>query len=336
MSDISLTQPYSEKEKPAMPDLFRLVNDSHAEPVEEEPFVNEAELERFVFDNPQLLGEGIEPVRRQVRCDAGIMDIFAIDTSGEPGRCVIVELKNVPADSNVLLQTLRYASWVVENEDSVRLMLQQEGHSEADIEFDSILIVVAAPEIRSALVDLSGYVVDAFEFDFVEVRRFKGQEGSSVTIDRPQSSSLSAKGIPHDPQEWTWDEYQTHNAHKKWSDEQIELGRALFNGIQEKSKSNGWSLKDVFVKSYIVFKMGGKSVVGLERRWAKGVAVWFALPQQPEETRISDLKDIAESSKTFWRLPEKYFYVNVGDPDFNLDLFNDLFETAYGKAADAS
>lgn len=314
-----------------MPDLFRLVNDSPAKPMKEEPFESEAEFESFVCDNPQLLGEGIEIVRSQVRCDAGIMDILAVDTSVEPGRCVIVELKNEPADDKALLQTLRYASWVMENEDSVRLMLQQEGHNEAGIKFDSIHIAVAAPEVRSTLVDLSRYVVDAFEFDFVEIRRFKGQEGNLITINRPQSLSLSAKGISHDPQEWNWYEYQ---AHKKWSIEQIDVGKALFSGIEEKSKSNGWSLKDVFGKSYIVFKQGGKNVVGLESRWAKGVAVWFPLRQRPEETMISDLRD--KGLKPDWKSREKYFYVNVGDPDFDLDLLHDLFETAYRNAADAS
>ena len=238
------------------------------------------------------------------------------------------------ADSNVLLQTLRYASWVVENEDSVRLMLQQEGHSEVGIEFDSILIIVAAPEIRSALVDLSGYVVDAFEFDFVEVRRFKGQEGSSVTIDRPQSSSLSAKGIPHDPQEWTWDDYQTHKAHKKWNNEQIELGKALFNGIQEKSKSKGWSLEPIFSKSYIAFKLGSKNVVCLERCWAEGVAVWFPLPQHPGKPLVSAHQD--KVLKLYWKSPKKFYYANIGNPKFDLDLLDDLLETSYDNAAETS
>ena len=316
-----------------MPDLFRLVNDSPAKPVEpvkEEPFASEAEFEDFVCANPRLLGESIKTVRRQVRCDAGIMDILAVDTSIEPGRCVIVELKNEPADDKALLQTLRYASWVMENEDSVRLMLQQEGHNEAGIKFDNIHIAVAAPEVRSALVDLSRYVVDAFEFDFVEIRRFKGTEGIFVTVDRPQSSSLLAKGIPSDPREWTWGEYQA-SPDRPWSSEQIELGKALFSGIQEKSK--GWSLKPVFSKSYIAFKLGGKNVVCLERCWTKGVAIWFPLSHHPGETQIVAFQD--KVLRLHWNSRKKYYYANVGDPDFDLGLLDDLFETAYRNAADS-
>lgn len=314
-----------------MPDLFRLVNDSPAKPVTEEPFESEAEFESFVCDNPQLLGEGIEIVRRQVRCDAGIMDILAVDTSVEPGRCVIVELKNEPADAKVLLQTLRYASWAMENKDSVRLMLQRKGYSEAGIEFDSIRIIVAAPEVRSALVELSRYVVETFEFDFVEIRRFKGTEGILVTVDRPQSSSLSAKGNLPDPREWNWREYQ---AHKRWSSEQIELGRTLFSRIEKKIQSKGWSLKPVFSKSYIAFKLEGENVVCLERCWAQGVAVWFPLPQHPGEPLISTRQD--KVLRLHWKRRERYYYANVGDPNFDLDLLDDLFETAYRNAAGAS
>lgn len=308
-----------------MPNLFRLVNDSPAKPVSEEPFENEAVFEEFVSDNPQLLGEDIKVIDKQVSCGDGRMDILAVDTSGEPSRVVIVELKNVPADTNVLLQTLRYASWVVQNEDSVRLMLQRKGLVEAGIEFAPIRIVVVAPEIRSALVDLSEYVVGAFEFDFVEIRRFKGQGGSFVTIDRPQSSSLSPTSIPDDPQEWTWDAYQTH---KGWSSEQIELGRALFEMIKKKSKSKGWSLKDVFGKSYIVFKRGTRNVVGLQPYWSKGFSVWFKLHQRPEEGIGGH-----GSMQTHWEKWVKTYYVNIHDHNFDLDLLDDLFETAYASVA---
>ena len=315
-----------------MPDLFRLVKDSPAVHVEEEPFENEAEFEGFVCDNPQLLGDGIKIVDRQVPCGAGRMDILALDEPGKQNRVVIVELKNVPAGINVLLQTLRYANWATSNRDSVLVLLQEKGIRNANIVFDPIRVIVVAPEIEEALLDLSQHIKETFVFDFIELRRFKRNGERFAIITRPGSGDDLTREAESN-EDWGWDRYRDRLG---WTNEQVELGKVLFNGIEKKIQSKGWSLKDVFVKSYIVFKLGRRSVVGLERRWAKGVAVWFALPQRPEETRISDLKDIAEGSKTFWRLPEKYFYVNVGDPDFNLDLLDDLFETAYGKSADAS
>ena len=309
-----------------MPDLFRLTNEGHVAPAEEERFANEVnDLEGFVFDNPQLLGEGMKSVAKQVACEAGRIDIIAVDTSQEPGRVVIVELKNESAGVDVLLQVLRYASWVMANPDSVRLILQQKQVTEADVEFDTLHVVVAAPEIRKELVELSRYVVDRFEFEFVEIHRFKEREDQFVILNRvvpPDSPPAGAS-----PQEeWTWDKYRDHFG---WSAEQVELGKTLFKKIQEIIQSEGWTLNPAFRKSYVPFQFEGKNVVGLERRWAKGFSVWFKLPQLPEELHPS----IPEDSQRYWDKNYNMYYVNIVDPDFDASQLKDMFEQSYAYIA---
>ena len=308
-----------------MPDLFRLTADGSVNPVKEEQFANEVDdLEGFVFANPRLLGEGIESVARQVSTDDGRIDIMAVDRSQEPGRIAIVELKNVPAGVDVLLQALRYASWAKANQDSVRVLLQRRDVAETDVEFDSIRIIVVAPEILSNLVELSQYVVDAFEFNFVEIRRFKDKGDSFVVVNRlPPPGSPPAGASPQE--EWTWDKYRDRLG---WSDQQVELGKVLFNNVQGKIQSKGWPLESAFRKHYIPFKSGGRNVVELWPYWANGGGFYlsFRLPQPPEELSV----DVPQDLRGSWS--DKHYYVEVTDTCFDLDQLDDLFEAAYKNA----
>lgn len=310
----------------AMPDLFRLTADGGVKSVKGERFENEVDdLEGFVFANPRLLGEGIEGVARQVSTGDGRIDIMAVDKSQEPSRLVIVELKNVSAGVDVLLQALRYASWAKANQDSVRVFLQRRDVSEADVEFDSIRIIVVAPEILSNLVELSQYVVDAFEFSFVEILRFNDKGDRFVVVNQlPPPGPPPAGASPQE--EWTWDKYRDR---LEWTSQQVELGKVLFNNVQGKFQSKGWPLESVFRKHYIPFKFGGRNVVELLPFWADGGGFYlsFRLPQPPEELSV----DVPQDLRGSWS--DKHYYVKVTDICFDLDQLDGLFEAAYKNVA---
>ncbi len=286
--------------------------------MQEEPFADEVnDLESFVFDNPQLLGEGIESVARQVYTDDGRLDIMAVDRS--QGRLVIVELKNVPAGVDVLLQALRYASWAKVNQDSVRLFLQRHDVAEADVKFDSIRIIVVAPEILGNLVELSQYVVDAFEFNFVEIRRFKDKGDSFVVVNQLPTPGAPPGASP--PEGWTWDNYRERLG---WSSQQVELGKALFNNVRGKIQSKGWPLKPLFRNSYIPFKSGRWNVVGLSSLGTgDGFHLWFRLPGPPEELSI----DVPQDLQGSWH--DNHYYVKITDTSFDSDRLDELFEASY-------
>ena len=304
-----------------MPDLFRLVNDSPAKPMKEEPFESEAEFESFVCDNPQLLGEGIEIVDRQVICDAGRMDILALDKSRRQDRVVIVELKNVPADIKVLLQTLRYANWAITNQDSVRVLLQNKKFTNDEIEFDPIRVIVVAPEIEEALLDLSQHIKETFVFDFIELRRFKRNGERFVIVTRPGSDDDLTREI-ESIEDWGWDQYR---ARLGWTNEQVELGQALFRGIEEKIRSNGWDLESGFVKNYSAFYLGRERVVGLNKKDKGSFYVFFM--RRP--TTVCPDIIVHEDLEIIEHPQHKTDALIVNDPNFDLDKLDPLLKASY-------
>lgn len=301
-----------------MPDLFRLVNDSPAKPVKEEPFESEAEFEGFVYDNPQLLGEGIEIVDRQVICDAGRMDILALDKSRRQDRVVIVELKNVPADIKVLLQTLRYANWATTNQDSVRVLLQNKKFPNDKIEFNPIRVIVVAPKIEDALLDLSQHIKETFVFDFIELRRFKQNGERFVIVTRPGSDDDLTRET-ESIEDWGWDQYRDRLG---WTNEQVKLGQALFSGIEKKIRSNGWDLESGFVKNYIAFYLGRERVVGLNKKDKGSFYVFF---MRRPTTVYPDIivPEVIEHPH------HKTDALIVNDPNFDLDKLDPLLDASY-------
>lgn len=303
-----------------MPDLFRLVNNSPAEPVKEEPFENEAEFEGFVCDNPQLLGDGIKIVDRQVPCGAGRMDILALDEPGKQNRVVIVELKNVPAGINVLLQTLRYANWATSNLDSVLVLLQEKGIPNANIVFDPIRVIVVAPEIEDALLDLAQHIKETFVFDFIELRRFKRDGERFAIITRPGSGDDITRE-PGSPEDWGWDQYRDRLG---WTNEQVKLGQALFSGLEKKIQSKGWDLESRFVQSYVAFYQGSKRVVGLDKKGKDSFYIFF-MERPTHGIRVPKHLGITEHPR------HKTDALIVNDPDFDLDQLDSLLDASYGK-----
>jgi hypothetical protein len=290
--------------------------------VPEEPFSDETvDLEDFVYSNPGLLGEGFEAVARQVSSTAGRIDILAVDKSFEQAQVAIVELKNVPADVDVLLQILRYASWVESNQDTVRLLFQEKGISPSDLDVHPILVVVA-PVIQDALLELSQYV-SSFEFDFIELRRFDAGGEKFVIVTRRFPSGPAPVGASP-REEWGWERYRIDMG---WNDKRIVLGKWLFNEVQRKIESKGWSLTPRFRKGYVPFQLGGtKNVFGIGPRWANGFAVWFKkVPKSAEEFIPNGVQNI-------WDPGFKTLHVNLPDSEFDIDSLDALFEAAYEAA----
>jgi len=303
-----------------MTEMFRVTANGMS-PVPESPFLNEiSDLEDFVVMNPALLGEATSIIARQVNAgSAGRLDILALSQAPGGGQVAVVELKNGPADVHVLLQALRYASWAVGNPDSLKLLLSNAGVDPKEVELRP-RIVVAAPIIQDELVELSQYV-GAFEFDFVEVKRFvEGDELFVVVTHKAPSASPPTEVAVRE--EWDWERYRADLGFKE---ERVALGQRLLERVRAKIDGQGWPLKLQFRKWHIAFQLGGtKNVVGISPKSAREWWLWFRLPRSPEELGLPEV-----SYQSRWDSGWKGLSLVINDPEADLDPLDSYFQAAY-------
>src|SRR5438132_1451643 len=203
-----------------MTKLFRIGAESTAEALAEAPFIDEVgDLKTFLKSNPGLLGERVRMFGDEVDTGLGRIGLLAIDQSLEQAKLLLIELKNVPADTNILLQVLRYASWVSANPDSIKLLLQKDGVKTDNVDLKPRIVIVA-PEIIDEALELSHFIA-AFEFSFLEVKRFElGSEFLAVVNARLHTpDKVTAVTMQ---EEWDWDRYERD---LKISADRIELAK---------------------------------------------------------------------------------------------------------------
>ena len=306
-----------------MPELFRAPESGHLEPVPVDPFPSELELETYVKDNPGLLGERVRVVAEQVDTGRGDrLDLLAIDESLETSQLLLVELKNVAADTNVLLQVLRYASWIMANPDSVRLLLQKQQIDTAALEIKPT-IVIAAPEIRDEILELSRYTA-GFQFSFIQVKRFRHGSERFVVVERKYPPGPLPPGVSVQ-EDWDWDKYQRD---LKMPPTRVELGKELAGDLQGLIGEQGWDIMMRFRKYYIAFQLaagGGWNVFGLQPS-GKGWGIWVKLPSSPESLAL-DMPGWVKEAKWDEKWHQATLFVDTG----NLDLSSliPLLKTAY-------
>lgn len=92
-----------------MTTLYKVLNDKLV-PVSRRTLASEDQLERWITDDPSIVGLDILVIGRQVTTDfGGRIDILGIDREGD---LFVIELKRGMTPRDVVAQTLDYASWV--------------------------------------------------------------------------------------------------------------------------------------------------------------------------------------------------------------------------------
>ena len=101
----------------------------------EKPFDSEAELEKYILANQELLGGDISIIYRQIQTGSkqGRPDMLGFD---QDGRVCIIELKNVEATEDILPQALGYAIWAETNPDSIKAIWLESKERPEEIEID--------------------------------------------------------------------------------------------------------------------------------------------------------------------------------------------------------
>jgi hypothetical protein len=152
--------------------------------VAEAPFKREEELERYVFNNPAVLGD-LFLLKRQIRQGGkrGVPDIVGMDDAGQ---VCIIELKNTTVDEDIVPQVLSYAIWAQRNPDSIKsLWLEAEDRpEEVEPDWDNlpVRIIIVAPDFRPDLARMAAKI--NYPVEMVALRRFVKGRDEFLWLDR--------------------------------------------------------------------------------------------------------------------------------------------------------
>lgn len=231
-------------------------SDGQTRSLVEQPFKSEADLEKYIFDNQELLGGDISIVYRQIKTGSkqGIPDMLGVD---QDDRICIIELKNVVATEDVLPQVLSYAIWAETNPDSIKAIWLESKTKpeEAQIDWDSldIRVILIAPAFNDAVQRMAGKI--GYQVDMVQVRRygFEKEEFVLVDVTKPKiivkGSTTKPAGI------WDWVFYESE--HGKEATGQFQQAVEAVSALVKKQ---GWDIQPNLNKYYTGFKLGNKVI----------------------------------------------------------------------------
>ena len=246
-----------------MTHLLRIDLQGDIQKLEPALFANEVDdLQGYIAKNPAILGDNITIIAQQLDTGSGKrLDMLALENVREDQvRPVVIELKNAEANTDALLQVLKYADWVLSNTDSVRLHAGKANAKFKDLDNTSVKVAIVAPAIKKELLELSNYFSKNIDFEFIQFERFRDDAGDLLVLDRqiPVASPIS---IATAQEEWNWERFEKE---LKISSDRITIGKHLYNELVRLTVEKEWELSPVFRKYYIPFKKSGYNIVEID------------------------------------------------------------------------
>lgn len=246
----------------------------------EKPFQSEAEMEKYIFANPDLLGD-IYIIYRQIKTGQkqGIPDMLAVD---QDARICIIELKNQPADEDILPQALGYAIWAETNPDSIKAIWLESKQRPENIQIDwdklDIRLILVAPSFRNTVPRMTSKI--GYPIDLVQIKRYSFEDHEFISVEfideQPTTKIATTKGVTI----WDWDYYESEHGQ-----EATTQFRQAVESIDALVKKKGWNLPYNLNKYYAGFKFGNRVVFSvawggtyawkLRFKLAKDVAVGY-------------------------------------------------------------
>lgn len=232
----------------------------------EKPFRSEAELEKYIFANQDILGD-VSLIYRQIKTGQkqGIPDMLGVD---QDARICLFELKNQTANEDILPQALRYAIWAETNPDSIKAIWLESKNKPEDIEIDwdnlDIRVILIAPSFKNTVPRMAGKI--GYPTELMEIRRYSLDENEFLLVEiieedeRPNISTT--KGITT----WDWNYYESEHGKEATSQFQKAVEK-----IDTFVHQKGWDLPYNLNKYYTGFKLGNKVVFAVS--WG-GTYVW--------------------------------------------------------------
>jgi len=313
-----------------MTNLVRIDSQGNIQQIESAHFANEVdELQSYIRKNPSVLGNNIIIIAEQLNTGSGQqLDMLALEEVREGVfRPVIVELKNVEADTDALLQVLRYANWALSNTDSVRLYAERSKIKAKEMD-NSVKVIIVAPAVKGELLELSNYIAKGIDFGFLEFGRFRDASGDILVLDW-KAPVVPPGSITVVQQEWDWGKYETE---LKISSDRIRIGKYLYDSLVRLNSEKEWGLTPVFRKYYVPFKKSGYNIVEIDL-YSKPCYLGVQLPKPPKELGLPEIYPEIEQhySKDYRRYWVRITSTNIEVADFSEHIEKAL--TSIGSAA---
>ena len=159
----------------------------------EKPFQDEVhDMGDFVKKNPEIFGEDAKIISQELTHGPDDRRVDFLVYYPNDALVGIVELKNVIATEKVLLQTLRYADWLRKNPDTLKYAVSRSNHSidPEKLDLTSLKIVIIAPKISTLTVELSQYIGEDFDFEFIQLQRFVDDGGDEFAVIDPVEAEV--------------------------------------------------------------------------------------------------------------------------------------------------
>lgn len=291
----------------------------------EQPFKSEAELEKYIFNNQELLGGDISIIYRQIRTGSkqGIPDMLGVD---QDDRICLIELKNVEATEDVLPQALGYAIWAETNPDSIKAIWLESKNKPEDAQIDwdnlDVRVILIAPSFNDAVQRMAGKI--GYQVDMVQVRRYGFEQEEFVLVDIAKPKPIDKGKITKVAGIWDWDYYESE--HGKEAAGQF---RQAVEAVAALVKKQGWDIQPNLNKYYTGFKLGNKVLFSVMWGGAYAWKLRFKLTEREAKAFNGEHWEFQNYDSTF---KEATFRpLHPGSPD--VKELEPLFVLAYKRVA---
>lgn len=294
------------------------LKDGKSKIIIEQPFRPEEELEKFIQEHPEIIGN-VTVLQRQSGDKRDQPDIIAVDAKGS---VVVVEVKDETADYDVVSQVLRYALWAEHNPDSVRVLWkdlrEKASSSEPDWNNMKVRAIVVAPDFEPSVT--KAIVKIGYETSLLRVNRFITDGEEFVVVndveynDEGRQSPVRVKGNYQDPK---W--------HEEWGRNlaSVEQFFVLAKKIQEMVASNKWPLDAKFNQEYFGVKYGSHLAFGVQWETNKKIFVFF---NHVPVKALSQFKKLGVECNT----PDNgWSWVYPEGKEFDIRKFGPVFKAAF-------
>lgn len=300
-------------------------SDGQTRSLVEQPFKSEAELEKYIFDNQELLGGDLSIIYRQIRTGSkqGIPDMLGVD---QDDRICLIELKNVEATEDVLPQALGYAIWAETNPDSIKAIWLESKNKPEDAQIDwdnlDIRVLLIAPSFNDAVQRMAGKI--GYQVDMVQVRRYSFEKEEFVLVEVSKPKPI-AKGTTTKPAgTWDWDYYESE--HGKEATGQF---RQAVDAVAALVKRQGWDIQPNLNKYYTGFKLGNKVLFSVMWGGAYAWKLRFKLAEDEARDFTGEHWEFQSYDSTFKEATFRPLHPNAPD----VRELEPLFVLAYKRVA---